>query len=72
MKAPDPDRVIYTDPRLAPGGGGPPPGPPEIPPAVSAYTGAPSDAAAPASLPQLLLPATPSPQAPPPGPVQES
>ncbi len=70
MKAPDPDRVIYTDPRLAPGGGGPPPGPPEIPPAVSAYTGAPSDAAAPASLPQLLLPATPSPQAPPPGPVQ--
>ena len=43
MKAPSPDKIIYTDPRLAPGGAGPAPGPPETPPAVSAYTGAPVD-----------------------------
>lgn len=34
-----PDRLIYTDPKLAPGGAGPG-DPPEIPPTVSAYTGA--------------------------------
>ena len=34
-----PDRIIYTDPKLAPGGAGPG-DPPEPPPAVSAYTGA--------------------------------
>ena len=34
-----PDRIIYTDPKLAPGGAGPG-DPPEIPPTVSAYTGA--------------------------------
>jgi phospholipid/cholesterol/gamma-HCH transport system substrate-binding protein len=72
MKAPNPDKVIYTDPRLAPGGGGPAPGPAEIPPAVSAYSGAPFDAETPANLPELLLPGTPSPQAPPPGPVQNA
>lgn len=33
-----PDRLIYTDPKLAPGGSGPG-DPPEIPPTVSAYTG---------------------------------
>ncbi|ORV81154.1 MCE family protein [Mycolicibacterium iranicum] len=33
-----PDRTIYTDPKLAPGGAGPG-DPPEIPPTVSAYTG---------------------------------
>lgn len=37
---PEPDRIVYADPALAPGGTGPPPGPPEQPPAVSAYTGA--------------------------------
>jgi virulence factor Mce-like protein len=37
---PAPKNVIYSDPRLAPGGGGTDPGPPELPPAVSAYTGA--------------------------------
>lgn len=37
---PSPKNVIYSDPRLAPGGGGTDPGPAEIPPAVSAYTGA--------------------------------
>jgi virulence factor Mce-like protein len=36
---PSPDRLIYTDPKLAPGGSGPM-DPPEPPPAVSAYTGA--------------------------------
>jgi virulence factor Mce-like protein len=39
MKSISPDRLIYTDPDLAPGGAGPKPVPPEIPPAVSAYTG---------------------------------
>lgn len=37
---PAPKNVIYSDPALAPGGGGTGPGPQEIPPAVSAYTGA--------------------------------
>ncbi|MEB3980057.1 MCE family protein [Mycobacterium sp. 663a-19] len=36
---PSPTNLIYTDPDLAPGGVGPPPGPPEQQPAVSAYTG---------------------------------
>jgi phospholipid/cholesterol/gamma-HCH transport system substrate-binding protein len=36
--ATDPDRIIYTDPKLAPGGAGPG-NPPEPPPTVSAYTG---------------------------------
>jgi phospholipid/cholesterol/gamma-HCH transport system substrate-binding protein len=35
----NPDRIIYTDPKLAPGGPGPG-DPPEPPPTVSAYTGA--------------------------------
>ncbi|MCT7660574.1 MCE family protein [Mycobacterium deserti] len=34
----NPDRLIYTDPKLAPGGAGPG-DPPEPPPTVSAYTG---------------------------------
>ncbi|MDN4521925.1 MCE family protein [Mycolicibacterium austroafricanum] len=34
-----PERTIYTDPKLAPGGAGPG-DPPEMPPTVSAYTGA--------------------------------
>ncbi|CAJ1509688.1 MCE family protein [[Mycobacterium] holstebronense] len=37
---PSPKNVIYSDPALAPGGGGTGPGSQEIPPAVSAYTGA--------------------------------
>ncbi|MFL0275591.1 MCE family protein [Mycobacterium sp. SMC-19] len=36
---PAPKNVIYSDPALAPGGGGTTPAPQEIPPAVSAYTG---------------------------------
>jgi len=38
-KSPSPDKLIYSDPSLAPGGSGATPGPAEIPPAVSAYTG---------------------------------
>ncbi len=38
--SPSPDRIVYADPALAPGGAGAPPGPPDIPPAVSAFTGA--------------------------------
>ncbi|MCV7285536.1 MCE family protein [Mycolicibacterium wolinskyi] len=38
--APAPQNVIYSDPALAPGGGGTQPAPAEVPPAVSAYTGA--------------------------------
>lgn len=40
MKSTSPDRVIYSEPELAPGGGGPAPGPAEQAPSVSAYTGA--------------------------------
>jgi hypothetical protein len=38
MPSADPDKIIYTDPKLAPGGEGAG-DPPEPPPAVSAYTG---------------------------------
>lgn len=37
---PAPKNVVYSDPALAPGGGGAAAAPAEIPPAVSAYTGA--------------------------------
>jgi phospholipid/cholesterol/gamma-HCH transport system substrate-binding protein len=43
MPAYSPGRVLYSEPRLAPGGEGPKPIPPEMPPAVSAYTGLPGD-----------------------------
>ncbi len=39
----DPKNVVYTEPRLAPGGEGPKPSPPELPLAVSAYAGLPGD-----------------------------
>lgn len=39
-KSPSPANLVYSDPALAPGGAGTPPGPPDDPPAVSAYTGA--------------------------------
>ena len=68
-----PDKIVYSDPALAPGGAGPPPGPPEQLPAVSAYAGAqspsPDAPPAPLSLPDLLLPAeAPPPTADPPVP----
>jgi len=43
MPAYTPGNVIYSEPRLAPGGEGPKPGLPEEPPAISAYTGLPGD-----------------------------
>jgi phospholipid/cholesterol/gamma-HCH transport system substrate-binding protein len=67
MKSTSPDKIIYTEPRLAPGGAGPKPGPPETPPAVSAYTGAVGDATGPRSLPELLLPSAFGAPAVPPG-----
>lgn len=38
-KSASPENIIYSDPKLAPGGEGGVPQPPEIPPVVSAYTG---------------------------------
>ncbi|GAA4293546.1 MCE family protein [Mycobacterium paraffinicum] len=65
-KAPDPDKVIYADPDLAPGGAGGKPSAPEIPPAVSAYAGLPGDypnatppPAPPARVPGLAIPEPP-------------
>jgi phospholipid/cholesterol/gamma-HCH transport system substrate-binding protein len=49
-----PDKVIYSEPRLAPGAEGPGPSPPEIPPAISAYTGLRQPS--PKSLQDMLLP----------------
>ncbi|KUH82937.1 MULTISPECIES: MCE family protein [unclassified Mycobacterium] len=69
---PPPEDFVYTDPALAPGGSGAPPGPPETPPAVSAYTGVgdvppspgygpppPPAPTAATGLPDLLLPPAP-------------
>lgn len=67
MKSINPDRLIYTEPGLAPGGTGPKPIAPEIPPSVSAYTGldppgpVPPPAVAPGPTAPDHLPANPSP-----------
>ena len=64
-----PDKIIYAEPRLAPGGEGPAPSPPETPPAVSAYTGLGDPGAK--TLPEMMLPAErpgPPPGPPPAGP----
>lgn len=45
-----PDKVVYTDPALAPGGAGGAPPPPLTPPTVSAYTGLHGDVPAPPGL----------------------
>lgn len=50
-----PDKMIYTDPKLAPGGSGPAPVAPEQPPALSAYP-----APATPSLQTMLLPTGPA------------
>jgi phospholipid/cholesterol/gamma-HCH transport system substrate-binding protein len=50
-----PGKIIYAEPRLAPGGEGPRPAPPEAPPAISAYTG--MNGSAPKTLGDMLLPA---------------
>lgn len=68
MPSPSPDKVIYTEPGLAPGGAGPKPGPPEIAPSVSAYTGL-QASGSPANLPGMLLPAEVPPQGSPQGPA---
>ena len=59
-----PDKIIYAEPRLAPGGEGPAPSPPETPPVVSAYTGLGDPGAK--TLPEMMLPAERP--GPPPGP----
>ncbi|AGZ50541.1 MCE family protein [Mycobacterium kansasii] len=76
----DPQNIVYTEPRLAPGGEGPKPGPPELPPAVSAYTGLPGDTpdyppppGPPARIPGAAMPEPPAPtrpgESPPPSPA---
>jgi virulence factor Mce-like protein len=58
-----PANVLYSDPALAPGGEGPPPGPAEVAPSVSAYTGSVDDPVP--ALADVLFPAvTPGPGAP--------
>lgn len=66
-----PENIIYSEPRLAPGGEGPKPVPPELPPAVSAYTGLPGDAPdapppppPPARIPGAAMPEPPAPTTP--------
>jgi virulence factor Mce-like protein len=59
QKSVDPANVVYSEPRLAPGGEGPKPGPPEIPPAVSAYTGLNGDSVVPGPAPSVPLPRIP-------------
>ena len=77
-KSIDPSKVLYTEPRLAPGGEGPKPGPTEIPPAVSAYTGLPGDpvgppgAVPPARIPGAAMPLPPPPSTPMPPPPAPS
>jgi phospholipid/cholesterol/gamma-HCH transport system substrate-binding protein len=66
-KSIDPGRVLYTEPRLAPGGEGPKPAAPEIPPAISAYTGLPGDPVGPpGSVPLERIPGAAMPLPPPP------
>jgi hypothetical protein len=60
-----PEKIIYSEDRLAPGGEGSKPGPPEIPPAVSAYTGLQGDPQGPppppppARIPGVAIPLPP-------------
>jgi virulence factor Mce-like protein len=75
--AADPRNIIYSEPRLAPGGEGPKPGPAELPPAVSAYTGLPGDIPPgsppppPGRIPGAAMPEPPAPTTPaePPSPI---
>jgi phospholipid/cholesterol/gamma-HCH transport system substrate-binding protein len=66
-----PDKIIYAEPGLAPGGEGPGPVPPEMLPSISAYTGINGDST-PHTLGDLLIPDTtrpgPGPQPGPPAP----
>ena len=67
MKSASPDNVIYSEPRLAPGGEGPKPTLPLLPPAVSAYGGLPGDTppAAPPPPPLARIPGAAQPEPPP-------
>lgn len=67
MKSANPDNIVYSEPRLAPGGEGPGAPPPELPPAVSAYTGLPGDTppAAPPPSPPGRIPGAAQPEPPP-------
>jgi phospholipid/cholesterol/gamma-HCH transport system substrate-binding protein len=73
-KSIDPGRILYTEPRLAPGGEGPKPAAPEIPPAISAYTGLPGDPVGPPGsvplerIPGAAMPLPPAPSTPMPPP----
>jgi phospholipid/cholesterol/gamma-HCH transport system substrate-binding protein len=64
----DSKNVVYTEPRLAPGGEGPKPTPPDLPPAVSAYAGLPGDTppAPPPPPPPGRIPGAAMPEPPPP------
>lgn len=67
--APAPQDVVYSEPRLAPGGEGVKPTAPEQPPGISAYTGLPGDPVpnGPApSVPLGRIPGAAMPEAPPP------
>ena len=59
QKGVDPANVVYSEPRLAPGGEGPKPGPPEMPPAISAWTGLNGDSVVPGPAPSVPLPRIP-------------
>lgn len=73
QKSVDPAKILYTEPRLAPGGEGPKAGPPEIPPAVSAFTGLPGDPVGPpGSVPLGRIPGAAMPLPPPPSTPMES
>jgi virulence factor Mce-like protein len=73
QKSIDPSKILYSEPRLAPGGEGPKPGPPEIPPAVSAYTGLPGDPVGPpGSVPPARIPGAAMPLPPPPSTPMEA
>jgi phospholipid/cholesterol/gamma-HCH transport system substrate-binding protein len=54
-KSANPENIIYTEQRLAPGGEGPKPGAPEIPPAISAYGGLDGDSVVPGPAPSVPL-----------------
>lgn len=66
----DPKNIVYSEPRLAPGGEGPKPGAPELPPAVSAYSGLPDDSppasppVPPGRIPGAAMPDPPAPTTP--------
>ena len=73
QKSVDPANVVYSEPRLAPGGAGPKPGPPETPPAISAWTGLNGDSVVPGPAPSVPLPRIPGaamPEPPPPSTVE--